>query len=86
IADKEDAAKTLQLADRQKDEAAENTNHGKSQRLQSQNAFETGFQYEQQQIEEETRQLYQACAEIWRRHSNPQTRDNAAEIHDVWKG
>ncbi|HCE0029249.1 TPA: exodeoxyribonuclease V subunit beta [Klebsiella pneumoniae] len=86
IADKDDAAKTLLLAERQMDEAAVFTIHGFCQRMLSLNAFESGMLFEQQLIEDESRLCYQACADFWRRHCYPLTRDIAAVIHDVWKG
>ncbi|MGF9584235.1 exodeoxyribonuclease V subunit beta [Klebsiella pneumoniae] len=86
IADKDDAAKTLLLAERQMDEAAVFTIHGFCQRMLSLNAFESGMLFEQQLIEDESRLRYQACADFWRRHCYPLTRDIAALIHDVWKG
>ena len=86
IADKDDAAKTLLLAERQLDEAAVFTIHGFCQRMLSLNAFESGMLFEQQLIEDESRLRYQACADFWRRHCYPLTRDIAAVIHDVWKG
>ncbi|MHA8922599.1 exodeoxyribonuclease V subunit beta [Klebsiella pneumoniae] len=85
IADKDDAAKTLLLAERQMDEAAVFTIHGFCQRMLSLNAFESGMLFEQQLIEDESRLRYQACADFWRRHCYPLTRDIAAVIHDVWK-
>lgn len=57
IADKDDAAKTLLLAERQMDEAAVFTIHGFCQRMLSLNAFESGMLFEQQLIEDES-----ACA------------------------
>ncbi|USB70646.1 exodeoxyribonuclease V subunit beta [Klebsiella pneumoniae] len=86
IADKDVAAKTLLLAERQMDEAAVFTIHGFCQRMLSLNAFESGMLFEQQLIEDESRLRYQACADFWRRHCYPLTRDIAAVIHDVWKG
>lgn len=86
IADKDDAAKTLLLAERQMDEAAVFTIHGFCQRMLSLNAFESGMLFEQQLIEDESRLRYQACADFWRRHCYPLTRDIAAVIHGVWKG
>ncbi|STU14981.1 exonuclease V subunit beta [Klebsiella pneumoniae] len=86
IADKDDAAKTLLLAERQMDEAAVFTIHGFCQRMLSLNAFESGMLFEQQLIEDESRLRYQACADFWRRHCYPLTHDIAAVIHDVWKG
>lgn len=86
IADKDDAAKTLLLAERQMDEAAVFTIHGFCLRMLSLNAFESGMLFEQQLIEDESRLRYQACADFWRRHCYPLTRDIAAVIHDVWKG
>ncbi|WP_169507214.1 exodeoxyribonuclease V subunit beta [Klebsiella pneumoniae] len=86
IADKDDAAKTLLLAERQMDEAAVFPIHGFCQRMLSLNAFESGMLFEQQLIEDESRLRYQACADFWRRHCYPLTRDIAAVIHDVWKG
>ena len=86
IADKDDAAKTLLLAERQMDEAAVFTIHGFCQRMLSLNAFESGMLFEQQLIEDESRLRYQACADFWRRHCYPLTREIAAVIHDVWKG
>ncbi|HDZ0577503.1 TPA: exodeoxyribonuclease V subunit beta [Klebsiella pneumoniae] len=86
IADKDDAAKTLLLAERQMDEAAVFTIHGFCQRMLSLNAFESGMLFEQQLIEDESRLRYQACADFWRRHCYSLTRDIAAVIHDVWKG
>ncbi len=86
IADKDDAAKTLLLAERQMDEAAVFTIHGFCQRMLSLNAFESGMLFEQQLIEDESRLRYQACADFWRRHCYPLTRDIAAVLHDVWKG
>ncbi|HGA2787377.1 TPA: exodeoxyribonuclease V subunit beta [Klebsiella pneumoniae] len=86
IADKDDAAKMLLLAERQMDEAAVFTIHGFCQRMLSLNAFESGMLFEQQLIEDESRLRYQACADFWRRHCYPLTRDIAAVIHDVWKG
>ncbi|EPB1673525.1 exodeoxyribonuclease V subunit beta [Klebsiella pneumoniae] len=86
IADKDDAAKTLLLAERQMDEAAVFTIHGFCQRMLSLNAFESGMLFEQQLIEDESRLRYQACADFWRRHCYPLTRDIAAVIYDVWKG
>ncbi|EPY4097909.1 exodeoxyribonuclease V subunit beta [Klebsiella pneumoniae] len=86
IADKDDAVKTLLLAERQMDEAAVFTIHGFCQRMLSLNAFESGMLFEQQLIEDESRLRYQACADFWRRHCYPLTRDIAAVIHDVWKG
>ncbi|XVB27875.1 exodeoxyribonuclease V subunit beta [Citrobacter koseri] len=86
IADKDDAAKTLLLAERQMDEAAVFTIHGFCQRMLSLNAFESGMLFEQQLIEDESLLRYQACADFWRRHCYPLTRDIAAVIHDVWKG
>lgn len=86
IVDKDDAVKTLLLAERQMDEAAVFTIHGFCQRMLSLNAFESGMLFEQQLIEDESRLRYQACADFWRRHCYPLTRDIAAVIHDVWKG
>lgn len=57
IADKDDAAKTLLLAERQMDEAAVFTIHGFCQRMLSLNAFESGMLFEQQLIEDESHAL-----------------------------
>lgn len=86
IADKNQAAQTLLLAERQMDEAAVFTIHGFCQRMLSLNAFESGMLFEQQLIEDESRLRYQACADFWRRHCYPLPRDIAAVIHEAWKG
>lgn len=86
IADKNQAAQTLMLAERQMDEAAVFTIHGFCQRMLSLNAFESGMLFEQQLIEDESRLRYQACADFWRRHCYPLPRDIAAVIHEQWKG
>jgi exodeoxyribonuclease V beta subunit len=70
IPDKNQAANTLLLAERQMDEAAVFTIHGFCQRMLSLNAFESGC-FEQQLIEDESRLRYQACADFWRRHCYP---------------
>lgn len=86
ITDKNQAAQTLMLAERQMDEAAVFTIHGFCQRMLSLNAFESGMLFEQQLIEDESRLRYQACADFWRRHCYPLPRDIAAVIHEQWKG
>lgn len=86
IADKNQAANTLLLAERQMDEAAVFTIHGFCQRMLSLNAFESGMLFEQQLIEDESRLRYQACADFWRRHCYPLPREIAAVIHEAWKG
>ena len=86
IPDKNQAAQTLMLAERQMDEAAVFTIHGFCQRMLSLNAFESGMLFEQQLIEDESRLRYQACADFWRRHCYPLPREIAAVIHEAWKG
>lgn len=86
IADKEQAAKWLLLAERQMDEAAVFTIHGFCQRMLSLNAFESGMLFEQQLIEDESLLRYQACADFWRRHCYPLSRDIAQVIFETWKG
>lgn len=86
IADKQQAADVLLLAERQMDEAAVFTIHGFCQRMLSLNAFESGMLFEQQLIEDESLLRYQACADFWRRHCYPLTRDIAQVIHASWKG
>lgn len=86
IPDKNQAAQTLLLAERQMDEAAVFTIHGFCQRMLSLNAFESGMLFEQQLIEDESRLRYQACADFWRRHCYPLPREIAAVIHEAWKG
>lgn len=86
IADPEQAAEVLLLAERQMDEAAVFTIHGFCQRMLSLNAFESGMLFEQQLIEDESRLRFQACADFWRRHCYPLPRDVAEAIHASWKG
>ena len=86
IADKPQAARWLMLAERQMDEAAVFTIHGFCQRMLSLNAFESGMLFEQQLIEDESLLRYQACADFWRRHCYPLSRDLAQVIHESWKG
>ncbi|MFW0766844.1 exodeoxyribonuclease V subunit beta [Trabulsiella odontotermitis] len=86
IDDRQHAADVLMLAERQMDEAAVFTIHGFCQRMLSLNAFESGMLFEQQLIEDESRLRYQACADFWRRHCYPLSRDIAGVIHASWKG
>ena len=86
IADKQQAAQWLLLAERQMDEAAVFTIHGFCQRMLSLNAFESGMLFEQQLIEDESELRYQACADFWRRHCYPLSRDIAEAVHALWKG
>lgn len=86
IADKKQAAQWLLLAERQMDEAAVFTIHGFCQRMLSLNAFESGMLFEQQLIEDESLLRYQACADFWRRHCYPLSRDIAQVIFETWKG
>lgn len=86
IADRDQAARTLLLAERQMDEAAVFTIHGFCQRMLTLNAFESGMLFEQQLIEDESRLRYQACADFWRRHCYPLPRDIAAVINEAWQG
>ena len=86
IVDKPQAARWLMLAERQMDEAAVFTIHGFCQRMLSLNAFESGMLFEQQLIEDESLLRYQACADFWRRHCYPLSRDLAQVIHESWKG
>ncbi|TKU79362.1 exodeoxyribonuclease V subunit beta [Citrobacter sp. wls708] len=86
IADKKQAAQWLLLAERQMDEAAVFTIHGFCQRMLSLNAFESGMLFEQQLIEDESLLRYQACADFWRRHCYPLSRDIAQAIFETWKG
>ena len=86
IPDRDEAARTLLLAERQMDEAAVFTIHGFCQRMLSLNAFESGMLFEQQLIEDESRLRFQACADFWRRHCYPLPRDVAQAIHASWKG
>ncbi len=86
ITDPQQAADVLLLAERQMDEAAVFTIHGFCQRMLSLNAFESGMLFEQQLIEDESLLRYQACADFWRRHCYPLTRDIAQVIHASWKG
>ncbi len=41
------------------------------------NAFESGMLFEQQLIEDESLLRYWACADFWRRHCYPLTREIA---------
>ncbi|MEG5380211.1 exodeoxyribonuclease V subunit beta [Enterobacter hormaechei] len=86
IADKQQAAQWLLLAERQMDEASVFTIHGFCQRMLSLNAFESGMLFEQQFIEDESELRYQACADFWRRHCYPLQRDIAEAVHALWKG
>jgi exodeoxyribonuclease V beta subunit len=86
IADKQQAAHWLLLAERQMDEASVFTIHGFCQRMLSLNAFESGMLFEQQLIEDESELRYQACADFWRRHCYPLPRDIAEAVHALWKG
>ena len=86
IADKQQAAHWLLLAERQMDEASVFTIHGFCQRMLSLNAFESGMLFEQQLIEDESLLRYQACADFWRRHCYPLPRDIAQVIFETWKG
>lgn len=86
IADPEQAAEVLLLAERQMDEAAVFTIHGFCQRMLSLNAFESGMLFEQQLIEDESRLRFQACADFWRRHCYPLPREVAEAIYASWKG
>lgn len=86
IADPEQAADVLLLAERQMDEAAVFTIHGFCQRMLSLNAFESGMLFEQQLIEDESRLRFQACADFWRRHCYPLPREVAEAVHASWKG
>ncbi len=86
IADKQQAAQWLLLAERQMDEASVFTIHGFCQRMLSLNAFESGMLFEQQLIEDESVLRYQACADFWRRHCYPLQRDIAEAVHALWKG
>lgn len=86
IVDKKQAAQWLLLAERQMDEAAVFTIHGFCQRMLSLNAFESGMLFEQQLIEDESLLRYQACADFWRRHCYPLSRDIAQVIFETWKG
>ncbi|HFV9240799.1 exodeoxyribonuclease V subunit beta [Enterobacter mori] len=86
IADKQQAAQWLLLAERQMDEASVFTIHGFCQRMLSLNAFESGMLFEQQLIEDEYELRYQACADFWRRHCYPLQRDIAEAVHALWKG
>lgn len=86
IADKKQAAQWLLLAERQMDEAAVFTIHGFCQRMLTLNAFESGMLFEQQLIEDESLLRYQACADFWRRHCYPLSRDIAQVIFETWKG
>ncbi len=86
IADKQEAAHWLLLAERQMDEAAIFTIHGFCQRMLSLNAFESGMLFELQLLEDESLLRYQACADFWRRHCYPLTREIAEVIHASWKG
>lgn len=86
IPDRDRAAETLLLAERQMDEASVFTIHGFCQRMLSLNAFESGVLFEQQLIEDESRLRFQACADFWRRHCYPLPREVAEVIHASWKG
>ncbi|SFT81705.1 DNA helicase/exodeoxyribonuclease V, beta subunit [Kosakonia arachidis] len=86
IADKQQAAYWLMLAERQMDEAAVFTIHGFCQRMLSLNAFESGMLFEQQLVEDESLLRYQACADFWRRHCYPLPREIAQAVHASWKG
>ncbi|WP_368746952.1 exodeoxyribonuclease V subunit beta [Enterobacter cancerogenus] len=86
IADKQQAAQWLLLAERQMDDASVFTIHGFCQRMLSLNAFESGMLFEQQLIEDESELRYQACADFWRRHCYPLPRDIAEAVHALWKG
>lgn len=86
IDDKNQAAQWLLLAERQMDEAAVFTIHGFCQRMLSLNAFESGMLFEQQLIEDESLLRYQACADFWRRHCYPLSRDIAQVVFETWKG
>lgn len=86
IADKQQAAQWLLLAERQMDEASVFTIHGFCQRMLSLNAFESGMLFELQLIEDESELRYQACADFWRRHCYPLQRDIAEAVHALWKG
>lgn len=86
IADKQQAAQWLLLAERQMDEASVFTIHGFCQRMLSLNAFESGMLFEQQLIEDESELRFQACADFWRRHCYPLPRDIAEAVHAQWKG
>lgn len=86
IADKQQAAQWLLLAERQMDEASVFTIHGFCQRMLSLNAFESGMLFELQLIEDESELRYQACADFWRRHCYPLQREIAEAVHALWKG
>jgi DNA helicase/exodeoxyribonuclease V, beta subunit (EC 3.1.11.5) len=86
IADKQQAAYWLMLAERQMDEAAVFTIHGFCQRMLSLNAFESGMLFEQQLVEDESLLRYHACADFWRRHCYPLPREIALAVHASWKG
>ena len=86
IDDKKQAAQWLLLAERQMDEAAVFTIHGFCQRMLSLNAFESGMLFEQQLIEDESLLRYQACADFWRRHCYPLSREIAQVVFETWKG
>ncbi|WP_350024908.1 exodeoxyribonuclease V subunit beta [Providencia rettgeri] len=83
---REFAARWLQAAERQMDEAAIYTIHGFCQRMLVHNAFESGVLFEQTMIQDEFPIQKQACADFWRRHFYPLNYSMTKVIQSLWSG
>ncbi|GGK61231.1 exodeoxyribonuclease V subunit beta [Amphritea balenae] len=82
--DPEKAAKLLELAVRQMDEAAIFTIHGFCQRMLKQHAFESGSLFETELITDDGGLKRQALLDIWRELIYPLAPDLSEAIQQIW--
>lgn len=84
VEDHELAARRLQAAERQMDEAAVFTIHGFCQRMLKQNAFESGALFETEFLTDDSQLRLQAVSDYWRAEFYPVDKTLASAVRALW--
>jgi exodeoxyribonuclease V beta subunit len=84
ISDHKSAAHILLNAERSMDEASIFTIHGFCQRMLTQNAFESGAQFESEFVTDQAKLMHQVAADFWRRSFYHLPKMVAESVYDCW--
>lgn len=84
ISDHKSAANILLNAERSMDEASIFTIHGFCQRMLTQNAFESGAQFESEFVTDQAKLMHQVAADFWRRSFYHLPKMVAESVYDCW--
>ncbi|OCH07245.1 exodeoxyribonuclease V subunit beta [Aliivibrio fischeri] len=84
IGDHKSAAQILLNAERSMDEASIFTIHGFCQRMLTQNAFESGAQFESEFVTDQAKLMHQVAADFWRRSFYHLPKMVAESVYDCW--